>query len=140
MEARLVRTRIQQELELLRQHYLDVEHKEHGGEDWFRLPCYPFPSGWHIGAAPIETAPIVFKIGAAYPSGEPYGFAAPAGVNFNGNSPDNPGSPIAPPFDGPWQHFSWAPDGCWTPTSDVRKGSSLLVWVRSFAQRLKEGA
>ena len=28
----------------------------------------------------------------------------------------------------------------WMPTTDVRCGSNLLVWVRSFSQRLREGA
>lgn len=134
-----MRARIEQEFALLRQHYPDAEHSEHAGEDWFKLPRYPFPSGWRIGEDPIDTGPVAFRVGAAYPSGEPYGFLAPAGINFEGSPPGNPGSSIAPPFEGSWQHFSWAPNG-WAPTNDVRRGSNLLVWARSFAQRLKEGA
>jgi hypothetical protein len=133
-----MRARIEQELALLRQHYPEIEHKEHNGEDWFLLPHYRFPPDWFINEKEISEAPICFKIGAAYPVGEPYGFAAPIGINFSGKSPENQGSPVSPPFDGSWQHFSWAPDG-WTPTSDVRKGSNLLSWVRSFNHRLKEG-
>ena len=134
-----MRARIEQELALLRQHYPDIEHKEHGGEDWFRLPRYPFPAGWRINDAAISETSIVFKIVAAYPTGEPYGFGASAGINFNGTPPNNTGSAVASPFEGAWQHFSWAPDG-WTPTSEVRKGSNLVSWVRSFAERLGEGA
>lgn len=134
-----MRARIEQELALLRQYYPDIEHLEHAGEDWFRLPRFPFPSGWRIGNTAITEAPIAFKIVATYPTGEPYGFAAPAGINFNGKPPTNPGSQVDYPFEGSWQHFSWAPDG-WHPTNDPRKGSNLLAWVRSFAQRLKEGA
>jgi hypothetical protein len=77
-----MRARIEQELLLLRQYYPDIEHKEHAGEDWFRLPEYPFPRCWRIKGTPITEAPIVFKIVAAYPTGEPYGFAAPAGINL----------------------------------------------------------
>ena len=135
-----MRDRIEQELALLRERYPDIEHQEHAGEDWFRLPHYHFPEGWCINGEPISEAPIVFKIGAAYPSGEPYGFAAPAGINFKGSSPGNPGSPVSPPFDGSWQHFSWAPDGSWAPTAEVRNGSNLSTWARSFARRLEEGA
>lgn len=134
-----MRPRIAQELALLRRYYPDIEHIEHGGEDWFRLPSYAFPTGWRIGQDTVETAPVVFKIVASYPTGEPYGFATPAGINYNGTPPNNTGSAVAPPFAGSWQHFSWAPDG-WTPSADPAKGSNLLAWVRSFAQRLKEGA
>ena len=133
-----MRIRIEQELALLRQHFPEIEHKEHAGEDWFRLPNYPFPPGWCIGLDAITKAPIAFKIVAAYPIGEPYGFAAPAGINFSGKTPENTGSQLRYPFDGEWQHFSWAPDG-WAPTGDPKKGSNLLIWVRSFAHRLGEG-
>lgn len=135
-----MRLRIEQELALLHEPYPDVEHQEHGGEDWFRLPTYPFPEGWRVADASITSAPVVFRIVVAYPSAEPYGFYAPAGVNFSGNPPTNPGSGASPPFGGSWQHFSWAPDGSWAPTADVRRGSNLLVWARSFGQRLREGA
>lgn len=134
-----MRPRIAEELALLRERHEGVDHKEQAGEDWFKIPRYPFPPGWRIGNEPIEHAPIVFKIGAAYPTGEPYGFLAPAGINYKGSPPGNPGSSVAPPFEGSWQHFSWAPDG-WAPTTEVRKGSNLLAWVRSFTHRLKEGA
>jgi hypothetical protein len=135
-----MRPRIEQEFALLREHYSDVEHQEHGGEDWFRLPTYPFPVGWQLASAPVTSAPVVFRLGIAYPSGEPYGFYTPAGINFSGSAPTNPGSGANPPFTGSWQHFSWAPDGSWAPTADVRRGSNLLTWARSFGQRLREGA
>jgi hypothetical protein len=135
-----MRPRMEQELVLLREHYPDIEHCEHGGEDWFRIPRYPFPAGWRIGAEAIESAPVAFRISAGYPTAEPYGFLAPGGINYNGSSPGNPGGAIAVPFPGAWQPFSWAPDGSWAPTNDVRTGSNLLVWVRGFAQRLSEGA
>ncbi len=134
------RARIEQEFAVLQEHYADVEHTEQGGEDWFRLPSYPFPAGWQVGSAPITSGAIAFRIGAAYPSGEPYGFYAPAGINFEGCAPSNPGSGVNPPFAGAWQHFSWAPDGTWAATADVRRSSNLLSWARSFGQRLQEGA
>lgn len=136
----LLRDRIKQELELLRQHFPGIQHQQHSGEDWFLIPDYLFPIGWQIGKEPIEKASIVFKAGAAYPGGEPYGFCAPAGINFKGTPPNNTGTAVSPPFSGVWQHFSWAPDGGWAPGADVAKGHNLLVWVRSFARRLKEGA
>lgn len=135
-----MRPRMEQELALLRRHYPDIEHVEHAGEDWFRIPQYAFPAGWCIGQTSIEVAPIVFRISAAYPTAEPYGFLAPAGINSRGVPPGNPGGAIVVPFAGAWQHFSWAPDGSWAPADDVWSGSNLVSWARSFAHRLNEGA
>ena len=135
-----MRLRIEQELALLRENYPKIEHKEHAGEDWFRLPSYPFPPGWRIEDHGISDAPIAFKVVAAYPTAEPYGFAAPAGINFNGEMPKNTDSSVVFPFEGAWRHFSWAPQNGWESASDVQKGPNLLVWTRSFAQRLLEGA
>lgn len=135
-----MRARIEMELALLTEFYPDIEHMEQAGEDWFRIPRYLFPEGWRIGDQPIDWAPIAFRISAAYPSGEPYGFLTPDGINFKGVLPGNTGSQAAVPFEGTWQHFSWAPDGSWSSTHDVRTGSNLLNWARSFGNRLREGA
>ena len=135
-----MRGRIERELHLLREYFTHIDHIEHGGEDWFRLGCYAYPPGWRIADAEVVTAPVIFKVGAAYPTAEPYGFYGPAGLNFGGSPPGNPGSGPQPPFQGAWQHFSWAPDGTWTPAADVPRGSNLLIWARSFADRLREGA
>ena len=134
-----MRARLAEEVAHAREFYPDLEHVEHGGVDWFRVPKYRFPSGWRIGENDIDTAPIVFKLVSTYPQSEPYGFAAPTGINFKGQAPGNPGSAVSPPFDGSWQHFSWAPEG-WFPSAKPREGSNLLAWIRSFAQRLAEGA
>jgi hypothetical protein len=134
-----MRARLAEEVAHAREYYPALEHVEHGGADWFRLPVYPFPTGWRIGEKDIDSAPIAFKLVPTYPQGEPYGFVAPAGINFKGQVPGSPGSAVSPPFEGGWQHFSWAPDG-WFPGADPRAGSNLLAWIRSFKQRLGEGA
>src|SRR5262249_58054487 len=114
-----MRLRIEQEFALLREHYRDVEHQEHGGEDWFRLPTYPFPAGWRVVPASVTSAPLVFRVGVAYPSGGPYGFYAPAGINFAGRPPTSPGSRATPPFGGSCLHVSAAADGPLGATSDL---------------------
>jgi hypothetical protein len=134
-----MRERIAEELELLRQFYPRVEHQQLNGEDWFLIPDFSFPEGWQVGGVDVGTGPVTFKIGASYPTAEPYGFAGPSGLMFRGTAPGNPGAAISPPFPGQWQHFSWAPDG-WTPSSNAREGANLLAWVRSFKARLAEGA
>jgi hypothetical protein len=135
-----MRLRIEQELVLLRSHFGGVEHLEKDGEDWFRIPAYPFPPGWRIGKEPTAALPIVFKVTAAHPGAEPYAFLTPSDINFNGLPPGNSGPSSGSPFAGSWHQFSWSPDGTWTPTSEISRGSNLLTWVRSFSERLKQGA
>jgi hypothetical protein len=139
VEAWLMRPRIEQELALLRQFYSDLEHVFKESEDWFLLPDFPMLPGWRIGENETSQAPLCFQISAGYPSAQPYGFLLPAGINFQGTAPGNSTASNAPPFSGSWQQFSWQPE-TWFPTGDVRKGSNLLVWVRSFTIRLREGA
>ncbi len=135
-----MRARIEHELALLRERYPDVEHVEHAGEDWFRLPTYAFPPGWRIGSEAVQTSPLFFKVNAGYPTAEPYAFAVPAGINHQGTAPQNASPAAAPPFGGEWTQFSWAPDGGWSPSSDASKGANLVAWARSFSRRLAEGA
>lgn len=135
-----MRLRIEKELALLRRYYPEIEYLEHAAEDWFHLPRYAFPSGWRMHQDAIEFAPVTFRVGAGYPTTEPYAFCAPAGINYLGATPGNSGAAPAVPFCGAWQQFSWAPDASWTPTEQVHTGSNLLLWARSFACRLKQGA
>jgi len=135
-----MRLRLEQELALLREFYNGTEHADSAGEDWFRLPSYPLPPGWRIGENAAGDIPIVFLVKADYPGSPPYGFLVPAGINFNGAVPGHTGGPPKPPpFNGSWLHFSWSVEN-WMATADVRKGSNLCAWCRSFAVRFKEGA
>ncbi len=125
---------------MLREHFGNVEHAEVAGEDWFRLPHYPLPAGWRLGDREVTEIPIAFLATGAHPGAAPYAFLASAGLNFKGADPSNTGSPAKqPPFPGSWMQFSWSVE-YWAATTDVRKGSNLLAWARSFAERLKEGA
>jgi len=134
-----MRLRIEQELALLRWHFGDVTHAESGGEDWFLVPEYPYPTGWKHNGGPLARASIVFRLSAAYPSAQPYGFMTPAGLTFGDAPPSNTAAAPAGPFPGSWVLFSWQPDGNWQPAANADEGSNLLSWVRSFAARLKEG-
>lgn len=125
---------------MLRRYYGDVEHTELNGEDWFKLPSYPYPAGWQVGDSAIEHGPILFRVGASYPTQHPYAFCTPAGINFRGRPPENAGGAPATPFAGSWLQFSWQPDGEWAPKADAEGGSNLNTWARSFNERLKQGA
>lgn len=62
LEKRLMRPRIQQELDMLRRGFPSIEHTEANGEDWFRIPAYLLPVGWRIADAAVAHAPVVFKV------------------------------------------------------------------------------
>jgi hypothetical protein len=109
------------------------------GEDWFRVVDYPLPTGWMKDGKEIQSAPVVFKVQATYPTAPPYGFSLPAGVLFGGTNPNNCCAAPQNPFEGSWTQFSWQPEDTWTPTNETARGSNLLSWVRSFGQRLLQG-
>lgn len=124
--------RIEQELTLLRERYPRLEYRKDG--QWVRVPSYALPSGWNRA-----DTDVAFQIPVGYPGTPPYGFCAPEGLLFNGQTPDNCTSadPI-PPFGDAWTRFSWQPDG-WQPAARVTAGSNLLNWVLGFSVRLREG-
>ena len=128
--------RIEAELALVRERYPNVEYREEGR--WVHVPSYPLPDGWNR-----DVTPAAFQVNEGHPGAHPYGFYVPAGIQFQGAPPQNYTEPAknAPPFEGVWGFFSWAPiDGTWQPTADVRVGSSLLSWIDSFRHRFVEGA
>lgn len=96
------------ELERLREVYGTVDYAKSGGEDWFKIASYPLSDGWSVGCDRSAAVSIGFSIKADYPGGSPYGFLAPAGLNFEGASPENTGDPPGSvPFEGDWMFFSW---------------------------------
>jgi hypothetical protein len=132
-----MRPRIAQELALLRQFYPNIQHLAADAGDWFLLPEYTFPPGWRDAATDGAQSKLCLFIGSGYPTAEPYAFLIPATAKYQDNAPNN-ATNASPPFEGAWLQLSWAPDG-WFPEADVRNGSNLLAWVRSFSERLKEG-
>lgn len=126
-----MKSRLEQELELLRHHYGEVDFDAASG--WFQIRVFPYPAPCRP-----DSAPIAFPISPAYPGANPYGFAIPADLTFGdrrfaGNAPPSP-----PPFAGGWVFLSWQPEG-WIPTADLLSGSNLWGWARGFAARLREG-
>jgi hypothetical protein len=126
-----VKTRLEQELELLQHHYGAVDFDAASG--WFQIRAYPFPE-----PCKPTPGPLVFQVSPAFPGANPYGFAIPADLTFgerpfSGNAPPSP-----PPFPRAWVFLSWQPEE-WIATADPLTGSNLWGWTRGFAARLKEG-
>jgi len=128
--------RIKEELELLHQNYSNIEYIEAG--QWVRIRDYPIPAGlpWNR-----QVTDVCFQIPPGYPGAPPYGFYVPAGIMFDGSLPNSYTEPAQnkPPFEGMWGMFSWSVDSAWLPKADLRAGSNLLNFVRTFKDRFLEG-
>lgn len=128
--------RIVQELELLRKDCLNLEFREEG--QWILLPQYKLATDlWNK-----SVLAVCFKIPPAYPGEPPYGFYVHNDLVLKetGEKPVNAYTDgAATPFDGVWGQFSWQQDNSWRPTADLKSGSNLLNFVRSFQDRFKEG-
>jgi hypothetical protein len=126
-------SRIEQELELLRSHWPDLEYRP--DENWVRLPSYSVPPGWT--SATVE---VCFRIPEEAATA-PYGFYVKPGLLVVGAGghvqPSNYTPGAATPFGDGWAMFSWSPLG-WQPAAQVAEGDNMLHFVRSFRDRLAE--
>ncbi len=129
--------RIDQELDLLRKYYPEL--KVDSEKKWVWLPGYVLPTGMKWNKTSMD---ICIEIKVGYPGTLPYGIYVPNDLRFDGNEPLNWQATAAnmPSFAGDWAMISWTPeDGHWIPSSDIVKGSNLLNFVKTFADRFKEG-
>jgi hypothetical protein len=130
--------RLEQELELLRSVYPDLEHREVGGEHWVRIPAYAIANGWFAGGGPVDMVEIVFTI-PTQPGQAPYAFRPRPVITLAGGAvPSNYAAPVSTPWGDDFAQFSWSPLDGWVPKVDIRAGANMLNFVRSFAERLKD--
>lgn len=127
-----------EELELLKQAYPNLERKDSGGNIWVKIPGHKVAGSlWKR-----NEVDIAFKIPSQ--AGEaPYGFFVLSKMELKDEKNiNNYTFPATTPFDGEWGQFSWTihPDEPWVIRSDIKEGSNMLKFVRSFNDRLKEGA
>jgi len=126
--------RWQGELELLREHFSELEYLEHGGEHWCRLPSYPVTGGMFRPDAVDVAFRIPPRAGEA-----PYAFWVRPGVEpIAGGAIQNYTTPAPTAWGNDWAQFSWSPLE-WIPKADVRMPANMLSFVRSFADRFEEG-
>jgi hypothetical protein len=126
--------RVQEEVELLRTAYRDLEYRQEAGVHWVRISSYAVPEGW--SHAEVEVAfQVPGSIGQA-----PYAFRVRPGLRLEGGGQiNNYTYPVTTPWGDDWGQFSWSPV-TWVPKEDIRAGANMLNFVRSFADRLREGA
>ncbi len=126
--------RIAAEVALLRLHYESVEYVESGGQHWFQVVGMKTVNEWTPAVITV-----VFSVTQGYPGTAPYGFFVPEEVRYQGGALKIHGPPHPPPFPGSWLFLSWSARD-WRATADVKSGSNLWGWVRSFRGRMQEGA
>jgi hypothetical protein len=126
--------RVQEELQLLRMAYPDLEYRQEGDVHWVHIPSYPVPQGWFHPEVEVALQ-IPPSLGQA-----PYAFRVRPGLQLaGGGQPNNYTYPVTTPWGDDWGQFSWSPI-TWIPKEDIRAGANVLNFVRSFADRLLEGA
>lgn len=127
--------RIELEVGMLQECWPALEYLEEGR--WVRIPQYPLPDGiWNV--AEVE---VCFQIPEQLPGQAPYGFYARPELRLRaGNaSPQNYQFPAGTSFGDGWGKFSWQLEP-WRPAADPLAGSNMVNFVRSFSDRLREGA
>ncbi len=128
--------RIENELEIIREYYSDIEYESEG--HWFLIPEYPeMPDEPKWTPQPM---PVAFYPRQGYPAQKPYGMFVPADILVDGDEPDNfkPNPNKQPPFDGEWGQLSWQPKE-WNPAANVAEGANLLSFALTFKERFREG-
>ena len=128
-----MKTRIEQELALIRSYYPDIEVQEKEGRVWVKKVNYPLPSGWNL-----EATEVAFNFPPGFPGNPPYGIYVPDSLLFNQKSALT-GCQFTPPFEGNWGMISWTPDGIWKPNVNIVGGTNMLNFLKSFSDFFKEG-
>lgn len=126
--------RVEEELELLRTVYPDLEYMMVDGVHWVRLRGIDLAPGWSE-----ERVDVAFRVPPS--AGEaPYAFLVqPCLTLEGGGAPDRYTCPTSTPWEGEWGQFSWSPEG-WVPTTDIRVGANMLSFIRSFHERFDQRA
>ena len=126
--------RVEQELDLLRQHYPDLEYRAEEG--WVVIPRFSIPD--LIWNATEISLCVQFPKG--FPGNGPYGFYVCPRIKLkDGGDPHNAPVSTEPPFAGEWLKFSWSIPG-WRATADLQSGYNMLNFILTIQYRLEEGA
>jgi hypothetical protein len=125
------------ELDFLRRSFPDLEYREAGEARWARIPVYPLPDGWLHAGGGVAAVEAVFEIPVQVGQA-PYAFYVRPALELPGGAAiGNCTAPAATPWGEDFAKFSWQPE-TWAPKANVRAGSSMLTFARSFAERLGE--
>jgi hypothetical protein len=129
----MMNERAWEEARLVASEHPDLELRPSDG--WARIPSYPLPNGvWTA-----RVAEIAFRFPEGLPGQAPYGFWVRPFLTLASGATVQNATPAPTPFGEDWMQFSWSADP-WHPGATAAAGSNMLKYVRSFSQRLAEGA
>lgn len=124
--------RVDEELELLRSLFPELEYQEWNGQHWIRLAEFPLPKGWSR-----LSADIAFHIPAEVGQ-PPYGFWVNPPISLaSGAAINNSTLGAATPWGSDWMQFSWSPVS-WQPKANIRSGDNMLNFLFWILDRLRE--
>jgi hypothetical protein len=127
-------SRVEEEIALLREHFPAIEVRP--DLVWARIPEYEVPS--HLWRQ--DLVEVVFQFPPGLPGQQPYGFWIRPRLDLaSGGVVNNFTFPVSTPFGDNFGQFSWAPE-VWAPHADLKAGTNMLDFVRSFRTRLAQGA
>jgi len=128
------RSRLDEELDLLRSNYPGLEYRQEG--HWVRFPEYVVPVEiW--GQSTVE---VSFQIPERIPGQAPYGFFVRPHMTLRNQQPvGNYAYPAQTAFGGDWGKFSWQLL-VWEPSANVVAGTNMVNFARSIGDRFREGA
>ncbi len=124
--------RRQQEIELLRKKYGDLEVGPN--LDWVLFKAFPVPPGWSR-----TTTELLVVIPQGYPFTPPDNFYVPMGLKLaSGNPPGNYTEGVNL-VNGQWGQFSFHPEReQWKASPEILDGHNLLTFMLQVERRLVE--
>lgn len=126
-----MKERIEEEIELLRAKYPNLQHGENF--DWIIIPDFPLQGHWNR-----PRTKLLFLIPPSYPHAPPDNFYVETGLKLkNGGDPSNYNEGAGVPVGGAWGCFSWHAEK-WQPSSSVKEGDNFLSFMRAVGIRLRE--
>lgn len=129
--------RLKEEIELISKYFPNVILSP--CKKWILISKYKLPTDRNWNKEEIS---ICINIPNGLPGVMPYGIYVPSDLRCNNQVPGSfqPNANNKPPFEGNWGMLSWSPvPGEWKPNADIRKGSNLYNFIRTFKDRFNEG-
>ena len=122
--------RRQEEIELLRRRYGELEHGEN--LDWILFKQFGMPPGWNR-----DTTELLVVVPAGYPTTPPDNFYVRNGLRTSSGAAPASYSENQTVLGGAWAQFSFHAQE-WHPLPDANEGDSILTFMIGVERRLME--
>jgi len=128
-----VEERFLRELELVVQHYGELEHAP--DHTWVIVKKFALPPGWNKA-----TTSVLIEIPAGYPATPPDNFYTDSDLLLAGGNPPDAATSAREFAGRAWRQFSWHLSDAteWQPHADPQLGHNLVTFLSGAEQRLSE--